>query len=138
MTLAKESRLVRWAYWMEDDKKVPERTTLCAFFWRAFFYSPLIVVAALVCVACLVVMLGRVAWWLIWYFNLVELAKFVRLMIAVVVLSVAVIGIVAGISFVAKKAAEPVKPLGRRLRDSVFMQGVKSIKSKFCPLIELE
>lgn len=41
MTLNRNRRLVRWAYWGSDEFP-PRQTTLCELFWRAVVLTPLV------------------------------------------------------------------------------------------------
>lgn len=41
MKLASDSNIIKWAYLMVDEWEVPDRTNVCALFWRVFFLSPL-------------------------------------------------------------------------------------------------
>lgn len=41
MKLARDSRIIQWAYLMHKDYEIPERTNVCALFWRVFLLSPL-------------------------------------------------------------------------------------------------
>jgi hypothetical protein len=50
MRVKAESRLVRWAYLLDTDG-TPDRTTVCALFWRTVLYTPV----KLVLIACFAV-----------------------------------------------------------------------------------
>lgn len=41
MTLSEDSRIVRWAYLFYMRHGIPERTSLCAIFWRSVLITPL-------------------------------------------------------------------------------------------------
>lgn len=40
MKLSRDSLVIRWAYWAEEEK--PKSTTLCALFWRGLVAMPII------------------------------------------------------------------------------------------------
>ena len=131
MKLSRQSRLVRFAYFFSDFGP-PNCTTLCAFFWRAFVLTPLVWFGV-------IFVLGV----LIFHF-----AKFYYISVPVTVTAVAMFFAVA--RWVdgskrkrrereyARERGEQVPPTVReRIADSVFWQGLKTVKGKVCPLIEL-
>lgn len=142
MTLRRTSRLVRWAYWMEIEK-IPPQTTLCAFFWRAFLFAPLFALCITVTIGNMLFWIGKGVLWLILYFNLTALLHFIGGTVAVLLSMALLVGVVFALVFSAEWVGRrPVieqrrESMKQRVRNSVFVQGAKSIKGKFCPLIQI-
>lgn len=154
MKLRANSRLVRWAYSMfafrlydayicrADGRrewlgftKIPPHTTLCRFFWRAFVFVPLF--WGVIVSAC-----GAVLWFL------VEMADWQRVLTTAAQLTLLIIGIVAviylikrynrQISVVLNPLSDKVECIQDTVTQSVFWQGVKTLRGKLCPLITIE
>lgn len=41
MKLKSDSSIIKWAYFMVDTWDMPDRTNVCALFWRCFLLTPL-------------------------------------------------------------------------------------------------
>lgn len=41
MKLSSDSKIIKWAYFQEQDYMIPEQTNVCFLFWRSFFLTPL-------------------------------------------------------------------------------------------------
>lgn len=136
MKLSRKSRLVKWAYLMPPFEGPPYRTSLCAFFWRAFVFVPLFWLS-------LVIIAGRL---------LFLYGKYWRYSISVtVVVALVVFAIITACNAAERRrdaraeenwqrrraGLEPLPVRRYRLADSVFWQGLKAVKGKVCPLIEL-
>lgn len=63
MKLSSKNWLVRWAYLDHGKWELPERTTVCALFFRAFVLSPLMAVMMLVVIAIAAPCVGLVKGW---------------------------------------------------------------------------
>jgi hypothetical protein len=117
MKLNKKGKLVRFGYCMGG---VPYQTTLCRFFWRTFIFMPLffLLVAAGV-VTCLA------SFWFVpgMAFGVVG-----------ILFSIALLTVI--LSYVEDRRYFPMASYA--VRNSVFGQGVKAIKSKICPFIDFE
>lgn len=126
MTLQRRGRLVRWAYFFSSTS-IPERTTLCAFFWRAFVFVPTVWFV----IAVLVFSLGFIGIDVAWHHPLKAAG-----------MAAGFIGFFFFMSwFEQRKAIVHNRVMSKardRVAESVFVHGVKSIKSKFCPIIDLE
>lgn len=118
MVLASRSRLVRWAYYLNDFGP-PAQTSLCAFFWRAFVFMPLFwllmtfVVFSILFVICSVV-----------YRNPGTFTALV-LIGAIIILALRK----------SRTISRAVDNSLYCLEQTVFWQGVKTVKGKFCPII---
>lgn len=122
MVLKANSRLVRWTYIWRDSAP-PSTTTLCRFFWRAFVFMPLAWLGIVSCCGILLTALGSVIWndpfGFLWGLALVmTCAGFV---------SIALLVWFAGEKIIALTPQE--------IKESAFVQGVKTIHSKMCPII---
>lgn len=135
MTLDRNSLLVRFAYSVFSSKewhgnffsRIPLRTTLCAFFWRAFVLVPL----TWLCIGC------GLAFFVTAAFRVAKEYWHLELMVAALAISLTpVIFIVIAVVHEYAENEEYVDNLFYRLENSVFVQGAKSVKSKFCPIIE--
>ena len=125
MILNPKGKLVRWAYSFSEWGP-PSATTLCAFFWRAFFFIPLAwtVIAGLV--GGSLWLLGVFAYHLPW--------------LSLGIITVGVIAYFFSPRFknVSYKLEEKFDALEDTVRNSTFGQGVKAIKGKVCPIIYFE
>lgn len=130
MNLKRDSRLARWAYWFEDSNmwwegeyrgKVPHSTTLCAFFWRAFFFAPLLALLLAVITVGIATLLVLGIW-----------GHPVGASITVGIIGAAITFIIVW--------HELVLPFfeSRPSTPSVFIAGVKAVKSRFCPIIRFD
>lgn len=132
MTLNGQSRLVQWTYLFREKQyihrtgvytKYPTHTTLCRFFWRAFFFMPL-------------------AWLIILGFSGLVVAG-----IGIIIFeNPRLVGIVTGGITTGTLVGFGVYHLSRTnwsqmtihtVTESTFIQGLKSVKSKFCPIIHI-
>lgn len=133
MQLYPKSKLVRWTYLLRERKydwddhvtrKYPKQTTLCRFFWRAFVFMPLFWLGITGVFGFILVMTYKVFIEDPWSF---------LLGVGIVV------GILGGLLLVAVICStEWRKVTPKAIRESVFVQGVKSVKDKFCPVIRFE
>ena len=119
MTLNRESWLVKWTYLMTSSGYPPKKTTLCRFFWRCFVFMPLFATLVLG-------FLGGILYQS-WQ-NPIPTA------IVVAAVIVIFLGCVVG-SMVQEKLAYSTLP--QQISQSVFVQGLKAVKGKFCPIITI-
>lgn len=117
MELSPSSRLVRFAYFFKSYGP-PTSTTLCAFFWRAFVIIPLIWTLIVVGAGSILYGLGRGTWLHPWI-----------MLITVITLCL----IVLFATYV--EEADHIINAIDRIEASTFYQGLKSLKSKMCPVI---
>lgn len=125
-TLKRDSRLARWAYFFDDStlqpdgrfNKVPPSTTLCALFWRAFVFVPL---GVAVLVALLIFVLSAISHVIFTY----------PLRTLITLLCIAVIALFIRLVATLVSAKD-------RFADTLFVQGVKAVKGKFCPIIKFD
>ena len=122
MVLNTHSRLVRWAYffgsvWEHDT------TTLCQFFWRAFVFVPL---GWLVIVAFFGFVIFSAGWFLLSYPKAFLLSM---------LLVIAPIAILWTSSYLLNLRDQLIV---KRVRDSIFVQGLVALKGKLCPIIYFE
>lgn len=128
MKLSRESRIVKWAYLFDADSKIPDRTSLCEIFWRSVLYAPLKLLSLAVCVFVFVpAIIYRVGTWLITMLlqhshQIIAALVFVGMVVVVLTVFAILrrIGAVSGVT------------------GSVLWQGAKAVKSKACPIVEIE
>ena len=110
MILSRKSYLLRWAYWWEERWSRPDQVSLCLLFWRAFFIAP--VMSAII--GGLVVILSPV--WLLCVIDEKFDGRTTR-----------------------RRWLNAMDAKYERFRPSrsVFYQGVKAMKARVCPLIEI-
>lgn len=123
MYIKSTSWIVRVAYWVDYPHFLPKQTTLCALFWRFVF------AACLPFVGVLVVMLGYLHAWIYHFKETLT----VTLMVA------SFLAIIFGVGFLVERVR---KYRYRQWRDpnevpNPLWQGLKSVKQKFCPIIEI-
>lgn len=41
MKFSSSNKLIRWAYLFDGEWEIPDKTNVCALFWRVFVFSPL-------------------------------------------------------------------------------------------------
>lgn len=121
MKLHKRSWLVRWTYFLSYE--TPPCTTLCAIFWRAFVVMPL--------------------YWLMISVAVVGTGSFmfviVRASIHQPAISIPVIIVVSGYIYVCSTSVErKIGELRGRIEYSVFWQGARSLKERYCPIVTIE
>lgn len=121
MELKRNSRLVKWAYKFSDFGP-PDSTTLCRFFWRAFVFMPLVWLFIVGSVGLVVGGIGVLIWQ-----NLLTTVKVAGFLLSLV----AVVGFVAYHVYYTEWTEVTLNSINR----STFVQGVKAVKSKFCPII---
>ena len=121
MELKSDGKLVRWAYKFSDY--TPETTTLCRFFWRAFVLVPL----------AWAVILGGVGG-ILGMMIVLFLENPLRFLLIVG-------GIISGLALLIGGIWSWNLPWSEitpaSIKDSTFVQGAKTIKSKFCPIIHI-
>lgn len=139
MVLSRRSRLARFAYFGPFGP-MPRQTSLCAFFWRTFVFVPIFCAVVAALVGTLAVLIAGVVWnhRRLWPYA----AFFVSL---IVVISLSIIyedeieawherhprfGVPTPLFSAGTHALDAV-------RDSFFVQGLKTLKGKLCPIIEL-
>lgn len=120
MKLQRNSRVVRWAYWGE---RVPERTSLCAIFWLTVLVTPMKI---LICL-CLVWIIGPA----VWFFPLR-----ISALIACMAIFVAVVWLGGWIEEQARKRRFN-RPDDDEPKPSVLIDGLKAVKGKVCPIVEI-
>jgi uncharacterized membrane protein (DUF485 family) len=132
MVLNSKSWLVRWAYSLygpaPDKRYGPVSTTLCAFFWRAFFFVPL-TWALIVSMICFILYMM--------YEEPIMAAAIVAAVISVLIIQIVGGFIVDWLDYRRwKKFDAPYTEVeaGPSAID-VFFDGIETLKSKFCPII---
>jgi membrane protein YdbS with pleckstrin-like domain len=124
MTLSRESRLVRWAYFSEE--RIPRQTSLCVLFWRVVLLTPLKLawLVALAVGACVA----------LWLLGDMLLAIMHRVGVTTVVFGCFVL-IVAfvGVRFASRRWHVTKSGLDA----SPLVQSALALKRGICPLIEL-
>lgn len=132
MQLSEQSRLVRWTYFLRDRyynpntgkySKAPAQTTLCRFFWRCFVFMPLFWV---IVPGFPLTIIGLA----IHDFGIWNVLKFVVTTLSVLL---AIIGAV--VVYNANWSKGIRASIRHATTDSVFVQGVKAVKGKLCPII---
>lgn len=124
MVLNRNGKLVRFAY-SQSEYGPPQQTSLCALFWRAFVGMPLLYLVQ--GAAILGICTGFSG--LVWKFPIIFL----------VILGVGLLfGIATAVDNHLDGNPNFVTTLHDRVESSVFVQGVKAIKGKFCPLIDIK
>ena len=135
LQLSEQSKLVRWTYFLRDlnynssasiYSKIPAQTTLCRFFWRCFVFMPLFWCLPL----AFLTLVGMVIYMAYLDFGLLKMLLF----------SGAVTGGVAllfGSLYTARAVsrASSIKAFKANIANSTFVQGLKAIKSKVCPIL---
>lgn len=121
MTLNLRSRLVRWTYYLTSKYDMPDTTTLCGFFWRAFVFMPLF-------------------WMLVvGGFGTILVAIVLHIILhpwqALNILGVAVLLVGVFLFGAWLYNVEWMEVTPAAVRDSVFVQGLKTLKGKMCPII---
>ena len=114
MTLDKMSKLVRWTYVLAHS--VPRQTTLCRFFWRAFVFMPLFWAMAGGAVGAFV------------YESILSKG----------ILPLLVVGVLAGVTGLVYILINVVPSIKDYVKESTFVAGIKAVKSKFCPIVEIK
>lgn len=141
MTLNPNSPLVKWTYFLRETEthykytgegieveqaRVPRVTTLCRFFWRAFVFMPLFWL--LISSAVLGLVYGVL--YFAWTYTTVALS---------VVLGTVALGLFL---FYLQKHSSKIDLITSNACDlvmeSTFVQGLKTVKGKFCPIITFE
>ena len=155
MVLDRDSKLVRFSYMLcakQDQQdytqldqyghphyeysKVPYKTSLCSFFWRTFVFTPL----ALLCIMAgisFVLTMAVVASWK-------RPDIFFMILAGLVIAILLIIGInyTANHKLVQNSYYKVAYKLDKRVFSTtawqVFVAGVKTLKGKMCPIIELK
>lgn len=112
MQINRRSKLVRFSYLIRPEG-IPSRTTLCAFFWRTFVGMPILLATVL----ALLVYVG----WSIYHYPL-PWAGYTSVILLIC-------GSFAFCDYLTNKVKHG------NLGNSTFVQGVKTIKGKVCPII---
>ena len=121
MTLSGQSRLVRWTYVLSPWP--PDQTTLCAFFWRCFIWMPLFWLM----VVCLSVSATVLIVWGSWQTRgLAPLAVFLLALL---------IWLWDRYDAASRQWAQRMEA---RIGQSVFVQGLRALKGKLCPLVFIQ
>lgn len=121
MDLKRDSLLVKWTY-LTREYSPPSQTTICRFFWRAFFFMPLLALMAMAVVAGI----GYAI-----YKNPGEFGILVGILALIV-------AIVAVGSYLEESGIPLPGELKNKVRGSILVQGFKSVKSKICPIIYIK
>lgn len=123
MTLSRQSRIVRVAFWMrKTGTAIPSHTTLCAFFWRVVAITALAILGAYD-----VVRIGLL---------IIRATYHHPLIVGAIVLAVVVLALV--IRHFMKRGVPKLPSLHlERVAASAVWQGAKAVKSKVCPVIEI-
>lgn len=132
MVLERHSRIVRWAYL--HDKDVPERTSLCAIFWRSVLWTPL----GLFCkVAITIWTIGWLMWlaFLAFDWAITNWPTTLRILTVVFLGAVLVVGCVVATRITSWLRTQE-RPI-RAIKESPIYQGAVAVKSKVCPLVEI-
>lgn len=108
MRLDPKSKLVRWTYFLNPCGP-PCQTTLCAFFWRGFVFIPL--------------------FWALIVIGIGVLLAIIWLHPGQTAAAVGLIGAFLGTVWLAAQTSS------HKFQQSTFVQGVKAIKGKYCPII---
>jgi hypothetical protein len=125
MTLSYNSRIVRWAYFF--NSYVPSQTSLCKLFWKTVLITPLIGLG-----------IGGVCGFLLWLITYVGLYKNTKFTLV----SIAFIGaLILYVNFANKKVKRAIEDtcesIGIKVQESILWQGMKAVKGKFCPIIQI-
>lgn len=121
MKLSRDSKLVRWAYFLSEQNP-PKHTNLCNLFWRTVLLTPLKLSAFLcllgtVLLAALILPVMQLGWWGL-------------------LVTPTVLGIIYIIFFTVDRRSgrqtKSQKPPG------LVKEAIKAIKERYCPLITLE
>lgn len=147
MKLNKSGKLYRWTYFLSSKEfhhgtshfdlnlnqyiqdtpsyysKGPDQTSLCSFFWRCFVWMPLFWLIVLTTIVMFSYAVGALTW---------RTRGILPLLVGIVV------GTLYLIERKKKVIGYWVEDTGDRLGESVFVQGLMTIKGKFCPLIRFE
>lgn len=115
MKLKRESRLVKWAYFLADS--VPSRTSLCVLFWRVVLITPL----KILFIGAVTFLVGRAL------FRIAEVAWAYPLHAA------AFLTIVVSLLVYAYRRETSIDP-----PESVVLEYIRAKKQKVCPIIEIE
>ena len=122
MILNPRSRLVRWAYLFSDVWE-HETTTLCRFFWRAFVFIPLVWLSIVGGCGVVLVSAGML------------LLSYPKAFLLGVLLVASITAILWTSSYLLNLHDRLIV---KRVRDSIFAQGLMALKKKFCPIIYFE
>lgn len=122
MNLSRDSKLVRFSY-IFYHLGVPEQTSLCAFFWRTFVWNPIIICGALFMVGMFISLVGHAVWLIA---TLLGAAH-----------SIALLVFLGGVALLVVLTVKRRPKFKTPVVATVFWQGLKATKSKFCPIIKL-
>ena len=121
MILNSRSRLTRWAYYFLDDR--PASTTLCRFFWLAFVSVPLVWLCIITVVGSLIYIMG------------VSLSKNPWAIVAALSLVLSAVAVFFGLVYL---ISHRHRLIPKRVRESVFAQGLVALKGRLCPIVYFE
>lgn len=129
LRLDRNSKLVQWAYFDLDDLRfgsyIPKQTSLCAFFWRCVLWTPLKLMMPITAIGFIGMglwLLGQKFWanpplfWAVFWLGAAS----------------------AGFIHLIRTAARVEAPEPMTKASTVLLEGIKAIKSKVCPRIELQ
>jgi hypothetical protein len=117
MKLNRRSKLVRWAYFLNDD--YPDSTSLCVFFWRVVLVTPAKIA---VCVGIVALM----SW------SAFQLCKGAVICWNITLPALGALLFIAYIVHVTQLSA------AERKTPSLLKEFIKAKKDKVCPVIEFE
>lgn len=130
MKMNKDSRLYRWTYFLTYRYERPTQTTLCRFFWRAFVFMPLFWGAIVGGLSASLFLLAKLSWLTKGIFPAILATAFLVYWL---------------LNHYSRTVRDGARSFGYKVEDvvekvlkSVFWQGVKAVKGKFCPIIRFE
>lgn len=137
MQLRKDSRLVRFSYWPSNEvDEIPPRTSLCAFFWRTFVFKPLIILVGTLVVGTLTFLILRSAYHhRTLALHLLGLAVLITLIVYLLNRNSTRVRstLIQAESYIITSS----RSLKATITASTFWQGLRTIKGKVCPIIDL-
>jgi hypothetical protein len=134
MILDHTSRLVRWTYVLNHSRRyytdgvwrrAPHTTTLCRFFWRAFVLMPILWSS---------ILFGFVHVSVLMWEHLHQSFVVLSLIAAAIAMVLIIAGIGSTIRYAVRKGTLPSMA---SIANSTFVQGLKAIKRKVCPIITI-
>lgn len=123
MKVRRESRVIRWAYFL-SDRVVPDQTSLCPLFWRVVLITPINIALPLA-------FFGAVGWLLVEAFIKAPLVT--GGIIAICAFAIAVGFSIAWVERALKKRAKRCVDAA----PSVLFDGFRAVKGKVCPIVKI-